>query len=166
MSGYIIQSLQDKYLAATEELLKSHPEIFSQTNIQLCRKDLLEYLIQPRHVHDKVLLYIKDDIVYGMLIYRKIEASEDYFKIEWLAIKNGEEGKGYGSALLEDALEGMKKLGGKHLYVETSNEKYNEKAKHFYSSHGFRKMGILPNYYEPAKDKKRTEDEIIYYKII
>lgn len=163
-----VTQLHEEHFHEAEHLLEQHPDIFAHSDTVVFRKRLRESLT---HLHAKnaphTLILIKDNMLFGALVYSKPEESLGYYKIEWFAVKKGEEGKGYGTWLMEEACSKIKNAGGTHVFVETSHEKHNEKAKRFYRKLGFHAVGILPDYYPPpAAHRKNPEDLVVYLKTL
>lgn len=167
MQNICIAFFQDKYFSEAEKLLKDNPDIFSESDCKEYREDLLVYLQEiPHNDREKrIMVLLLEGIPVGLVMITKVRDSESYFRIKWLVIKSTEHNKGFGTKLIQYAFHEIKKLGGKHVYVETSNEQHNKFAKHFYQKLGLSKVGILPNYYpRPLKGKRQSEDYILYYK--
>lgn len=164
-SNVRITLFQDKYLVGAETLLKEHTDIFSVADLKIYRQDLLEYLLNNHQRHIVVLTLLEENEVVGVTMYRREEQSQNYYKIEWFVVKKSLQNRGHGTFLMQEAFNRIKSMGGKHVYVETSYEKHNETAKHFYEKLGFKKMGVLPDYFiHPMKKYHRPEDYILYHK--
>lgn len=169
MSEYKIELLHDRYLIEAEQLIKDYPEIFAQHDIELYRKDLLEFLLEKPSQHKNTAIYVlvEEEQVRGVFAYTHEPLSRDYYKITWLIIKTGYQGKGYGTLLLKECCKKIKESGGKHAFLETTKEKYNEQAMHFYKKQGFSEMDYLPDYYYSPKAKRQhRNDSVIYYRSI
>lgn len=161
--------LQDKHLPEAEHLLREHGDIFSEKDIKNFKQDLISYLSLPRHVAEYGLTFIieVDNIVCGIILYQKDQYSHNSYNIKWLIIKKDQQNKGYGTHLVNEVTKRIKKVGGKHIYLETSNERHNEHAKKFYEDLGFKRVGVLPDYYDsPMKSSSKLEDGILYHKEI
>jgi len=162
-----IDFFKDKYLAEAEKFLRGNPDVFTKKECTLYRKDLLDYLSDPPPKEDnaRILVVLANKEVCGLIMFEKEEESRDYYRILWLVIKKSEQRKGYGTLLIKEMVKKIKRFGGKHIIVETSDEPRNKKVKKFYQKFGFKKIGVLPDYYPPPILKhKHPEDSIIYFK--
>jgi ribosomal protein S18 acetylase RimI-like enzyme len=165
----IIVPLKDELLADAEAIIKDNFDIFSHEDFSYFRQQFLEYLIEKQHTSHKsrILVMNIEDVASGVTILHAMPESVDYFKIELLAIKKHAQHKGHGSRLMKHAFDEIKKLGGKHVLVETAHERHNENAETFYKKHGFEKMGMLPHFYiPPANSSYKPENIIIFLKTL
>lgn len=168
MSTYIhILPLNDQFLSQTENLIKNHSDIFSENDLIQFKHDLNSYLAMDRHMADQGLAFIVviDKTVCGIIMYQKDQYAHNAYRINWLVIKNDQQNKGYGTRLVKEVFKKIKEAGGKHVYLETSNARHNKHAKKFYEDLGFKKVGVLPDYYDPPiKFPRKLEDGIIYHR--
>lgn len=158
-----------EYLQDIEKILTGYTDIFSENDLKQCRKDLLDYTnnIAPYDKDTTVLVFLVDSVVCGIIFFHKDIYSHNAYRIEWLAVAKDQQNKGYGTHLMQEAFKHIRKNGGKHVYLETSNERHNEHAKKFYEDLGFKKVGVLPDYYDPPiKFPRKLEDGIIYHKAL
>lgn len=160
----IVQGFSDTYLVQAKELLNEHPDIFANQEIELYRQDLLDYLKEEKNLIKIFIARLHHDIQ-GLIAVHKVDEAQNYFKIEWIVVRKDMQRNGVGSILMEEVVRWVREKQGKYIFVETSNERHNEKAKNFYEKHGFKKVGVLPNYFAPPlKHRKTPEDCIVYLK--
>lgn len=162
-----IENFTKSYLLSAEKFLKENPDIFSLTDIAQFKNDLNKYLVKEINTKkDSLTLVLTENkILYGLIMYERDPYSHNTYNIKWLVVKKNQQDKGYGSLLIEEVFKKIREIGGKHIYLETSNEKHNEHAKKFYKHHGFKKIGVLPDYFDPPiRFPRRLEDGIIYHK--
>jgi ribosomal protein S18 acetylase RimI-like enzyme len=74
---------------------------------------------------------------------------ENAQKIHLLSVRKTEHRNGYGTALMEKAIDNIKEAGKSHVYLFVPPE--NTKAISFYSSLDFQVKGIYPNKYTAGK---------------
>lgn len=164
-----VHLLTHQFLSQAQDLMLGYPEVFSKTDIKGYRMDLKSFLDQDvRNIlHSTFLVLTDGKTVYGLIGYAKDNDSHNFYKIEWLVIKNGFENRGYGSLLVFAALKRIREEGGRHVYLMTSNERHNKKAQHFYEKTGFEKMGVFPDFFDPPlKDFKKLEDAVVYQRAL
>ncbi len=166
MSAIHVTLFSDKYLTEIEDLIKQFPDIFSKKDYEVYRNELLGYLLKLHSTHkqQQIIVLLNDETPIGMIMYSYIELTENYYKINWLLVSKLHQKKGYGKLLLNFACEKIKEHGGKHIYLETSNEHHNTSVKTFYEKCGFKPLGVLPDYYPHPIGRKQREDNIIYFK--
>ena len=71
-------------------------------------------------------------------------------RIYSLAVLPEHRGKGFGKALLAVCLEDLRSTGAKSIHLEVGVE--NVSAASLYESFGFRKVGLIPDYYAPGQE--------------
>lgn len=160
---------QDHFLPEVESLIKEYPDIFSENDKVQFKQDLIAYLALSRHAANQGLTFVvtTDKLLCGVIMYRKDPYAHNTYNIPWLVIKKSQQNKGYGTHLVHEVFKKIREVGGKHVYLETSNERHNEHAKKFYNDLGFKKVGVLPDYFDPPiKFPRKLEDGIIYHKAL
>lgn len=161
--------LHDDFLSQAKDLLKDHPDIFSEKDTSKFKEDLHTYLALRRHLTEQEFIFIIEEnkALYGLIMCQNDPYAHSTYNIKWLVTKKDQQGKGYGTHLMHKAIKKIREVGGKHVYLETSAEKHNKHAQKFYEDLGFKKVGILPDYYDPPiKFPRKLEDGIIYHKAI
>lgn len=101
----------------------------------------------------------KDDEIIGYIGYTPVQIEAEVTNV---TIDKSMRGKGYGSLLLENALQKMKEKGVVNVYLEVRVS--NEAAIRLYKKHGFEILGIRKKFYRfPDEDayvmKKRIEKD-------
>lgn len=156
--------LNNSLIEAAEMLINDYPEIFSDTDISNYKKDLQDH---ENKSGIQFLTLLSDNQLVGIIGFKKDENSHNAFNIEWLIVKKGFEHHGLGSHLIIETAALIRRKGGRHLYLETSSARHNQKVKDFYEHLGFKEVGKLPDYFDhPKKNYKKLEDAIIYHKSI
>jgi ribosomal protein S18 acetylase RimI-like enzyme len=156
-----------RHLADVIALVQASPEIFSDKDIKVLHQELDDYLENPNLIGEKAHVFVikKDYHIVGVAVFYHERQSKDYYHIKFLAIDPKEHNRGLGKKLMRYVFSRIRHLRGRYVYLETSNERHNEKAKHFYTSLGFKPVGVLPNFYqEPREGRKTPEDCVLYYR--
>lgn len=162
-----ILPFQEQFLLQTDKLIKGHPDIFSKNDLVQFKHDLVSYLATERHMANQGLAFVlvEDKVVCGIIMYQKDQYSHNAYNINWLIVKKDQQDKGYGTHLVKEVFKKIREAGGRHVYLETLNARHNEHAKKFYEDLGFKKVGVLPDYYDPPiKFPRKLEDGIIYHR--
>ncbi len=71
--------------------------------------------------------------------------------LDWFSVDKSYQRRGIGSALLNHAIEYLKKVGVKLLIAETYQPN-GESAKRFYKKNGFKKAGFIKKYWDKTHD--------------
>ncbi|OPZ31606.1 MAG: putative acetyltransferase [Lentisphaerae bacterium ADurb.BinA184] len=75
------------------------------------------------------------------------------YDIYWIAVDRGEQGKGIGRALLQDAESRIAGLGGRISVLETSGRGLYDSTRGFYLKLGYIEEARLREFYAPGDDK-------------
>jgi GNAT superfamily N-acetyltransferase len=70
-----------------------------------------------------------------------------------MAVRSGEQGRGYGRELvgwLEDA---VRKAGGRMILIETSSQPKYEKTRRFYTGLDYKEISRIPDFYRKGDDR-------------
>jgi GNAT superfamily N-acetyltransferase len=96
---------------------------------------------------DLVLVALDHTGVIGLAWVIATRALDRAAYLRLLLVAEGEQSRGVGAALLEDAERRVGRLGSRHmvLLVTTSNRR----ARSFYRRHGYRHVGDLPGFVRP-----------------
>lgn len=85
--------------------------------------------------------------------YGPIAATVASFDLYWIAVDERCRGKGLGGALLAYTEERIRAMGGRQVYIETSNRPQYEPTRAFYKKWGYIKEAVLRDFYAPGDDK-------------
>jgi len=95
----------------------------------------------------------QDNNLVGYSCYGPIPGTLDGHDLYWIAVDPDKQGKGYGSAILDETETRVVDAGGKRLYAETSSKDLYAPTRAFYERNGFFLEGRLADYYAPGDDK-------------
>lgn len=93
------------------------------------------------------------DEVTGYACFGHIPLTESSFDLYWIAVSPKHQGRGVGKRLLHAAEEGVRALGGKRVYVETSSSAAYAGARAFYVALGYEEVARLPDFYRDGDGK-------------
>ena len=97
--------------------------------------------------------------VAGFIIFGRISFTEYSWDIYWLLVGKKFQGMGLGKKLLVRVEKFVLERGRSSiLKVETSTGKEYSHARNLYTRHGYKEMGIIPDFY------KEGDNLIVYYK--
>ncbi|MFH1719552.1 MAG: GNAT family N-acetyltransferase [Planctomycetota bacterium] len=117
---------------------------------QWARKTMEFYFACKKHGIDsgrEYYLWRDGGEICGLVgLHRYIWGPEENVWLSWFAVHPGRQGGGAGSALIAAIKERAIRHGYKKLLVETYDGETFEKARSFYSSKGFSRIGRIENY--------------------
>ncbi len=91
--------------------------------------------------------------VVGYTCFGEIACTKGSFDLYWIAVHNDIRGSGIGKKLLALTEKKISEMGGKRIYVETSNRKQYESTRVFYIKCRYSVEAILKDFYGPGDDK-------------
>lgn len=89
----------------------------------------------------------------GYTCYGPIAATAGSFDLYWIAVDQAHRGNGLGGALLAYTEQRIRAMGGRQVYIETSNRPQYRPTRMFYEKLGYRKEAVLKDFYAPGDDK-------------
>lgn len=96
----------------------------------------------------------------GYTCFGEIACTKGSFDLYWIAVHNDIRGSGIGKKLLALTEKKIAEMGGKRIYVETSNRKQYESTRVFYLKCRYSVEAILKDFYGPGDDK------VIFVKVV
>jgi len=94
----------------------------------------------------------------GYTCYGPIPGTESSFDLYWIAVDKSLQKAGFGTILINETENAIKKMGGTHIYVETSSTELYTPTRRFYEKCGYHQECDLCDYY------KAGDDLVIYSK--
>ncbi|HPZ07192.1 MAG TPA: GNAT family N-acetyltransferase [Candidatus Eremiobacteraeota bacterium] len=91
--------------------------------------------------------------VIGYTCFGKIACTKASFDLYWIAVHNDCRSKGLGKKLLNLSEKKIASMGGKRIYVETSNRPQYESTRVFYIKCRYNVEAILKDFYGDGDDK-------------
>ena len=89
----------------------------------------------------------------GFIQYSPAIITEGTWYVYWIAVAKQTHGQGVGGALLAQAEEAIRALGGRQVLIETSSKSIYDATRRFYLGRGYRIAAQLPDYYAIGDDK-------------
>ena len=94
----------------------------------------------------------------GYSCYGEIPVTVKNFDLYWMALDNDFRGRGLGRLLMEKTEADIRALGGRGIYIETSNKEMYKPTVAFYKSCGYDQIALFKDFYD-LKDNK-----VVFYK--
>jgi GNAT superfamily N-acetyltransferase len=89
----------------------------------------------------------------GYTCYGPIPLTAASYDLYWIAVDKAMHGQKLGRTLLEKSEELIRQVGGKRVYIETSNRHHYAATRGFYLRCGYRQAALLDNFYADGDDK-------------
>jgi len=134
------------------KILRATPE-FKPSEVAVAEEVIDSYLRDSHQSGYHVLVAEVDSLVVGYICYGPAPLTEGTWDIYWLAVAQGEQSQGIGSALIASAEDKIKKAQGRLAIIETSAKPEYEKTRRFHYRHGYEVIGRIPDFYAPGDDK-------------
>lgn len=96
----------------------------------------------------------------GYSCYGEIPVTVKNYDLYWIAVDNNYRGKGLGRLLMQKTEADIKTLGGRGIYVETSNKEMYKPTISFYKSCGYQQIALFKDFYDI------NDDKIVFYKML
>lgn len=111
---------------------------------------------------DENLVAELENKVAGFINYKII--TPDLAEVQWMAISPGVQGKGIGSALMDEFTNQIRKLAIKAIELSTiastDNFEPYQRTRKFYEKFGFKEIRIDKDYYGPGDDRGIMRKEL------
>ncbi|MCE5269139.1 MAG: GNAT family N-acetyltransferase [Planctomycetaceae bacterium] len=89
----------------------------------------------------------------GYTCYGPIPLTVASFDLYWIAVDKALHGRKIGRALLEKSESLIREIGGRQVYIETSNRDQYAATRGFYLRCGYRQAALFKDFYAPGDDK-------------
>jgi ribosomal protein S18 acetylase RimI-like enzyme len=136
---------------AIMRLLAATPE-FKPSEIAVAEELIDSYLKGP-YQSGYYILVAELELLVGYICYGPTPLTKGTWDIYWLAVRQGEQGRGVGSALMASVEDEIKKAKGKLVVIETSSTPKYERTRRFYRRYGYEAICRIPDFYAPDDDK-------------
>lgn len=94
-----------------------------------------------------------DDSPVGYVCYGPTPCTVGSFDLYWIVVDKRWQGLGLGLSLCKIAEDGVRRMGGRRLYVETSGKDLYRATREFYIKAGYAVAATLPDFYDVGDDK-------------
>ena len=94
----------------------------------------------------------------GYCCYGEIPVTIKNFDLYWMAVDNSYRSKGLGRLLMEKTEADIRTLGGRGIYIETSNKEMYKPTMAFYKSSGYEQIAIFKDFYDI------NDNKVVFYK--
>ena len=133
---------------------------FSSAEIELALELAADRLEHGRQSSYQFLFAQDSEQVVGYTCYGLIPATAGSYDLYWIAVSEPMHGRGLGKILLQKTESLISRVGGKHVYAETSSRAQYAPPHRFYEECGYSLEAVLKDFYAPEDSK------IIYSKVL
>ncbi len=119
---------------------------------------IVDFYLQNSGQHDYLIDVAVDENGYpmGYVCYGKTPLTDSVYHLYWIAVDLSHQAHGVGGELLRFIEKKVRDLGGRMILVETSSSPQYQRARDFYSKHGYQEITKIDNFY-------RDNDGLIIY---
>jgi len=112
------------------------------------------YLDQPQQ-RDYIIVVAEDagGRVVGYLTYGPTPLTEGTYDLYWMAVRSGEQGRGYGRELVDWLEKAVREAAGRLILIETSSQPKYEKTRRFYAGLDYKEVSRIPDFYRKGDDR-------------
>jgi GNAT superfamily N-acetyltransferase len=122
--------------------------VFNREEVATVDELLREYVGDgPQKSGYYFLSCVQNGQVLGFACYGPRALTHGTYDLFWICSAHGEQGKGVGSALLQQAEQAVRAAGGRLIIVETSDTPDYEAARRFYEAHAYRREAVVQDFY-------------------
>jgi ribosomal protein S18 acetylase RimI-like enzyme len=89
----------------------------------------------------------------GYSCFGEIPVTIKNFDLYWIAVDNNYRGKGLGRLLMEKTEADIQALGGRGIYIETSNKEMYKPTMVFYKNCGYEQVALFKDFYDVNDNK-------------
>ncbi|GAB4290446.1 MAG: hypothetical protein Kow0068_15870 [Marinilabiliales bacterium] len=147
------RNLNSSDIASIKEILES-TGFFYDSEIDIAQELAQENIDKGEEKSGYIFNLVEiDNKVVGFTCYGKIPGTADSFDLYWIAVHNSQRGKGIGKILMNLAVEDIKRMQGKNIWIETSSRPIYEPTRQFYLKNDCDIIAELPEYYGPKDNK-------------
>lgn len=139
-----------KHLNQVFKIFKSYPEVFPDTDIAELAKELQN---PGNQLNIKVVVLDENSQAIGYIEAKQPTDTDTTWNIYWLAVSKDSRHNGTGTQLMTEIYKRIKAKGIGKIFVETCGCDGCISARNFYVKHGFKVVGILPDYYLEGHSK-------------
>jgi GNAT superfamily N-acetyltransferase len=117
--------------------------------------ELIDITLDQPEQKDYVIVVAEDEggRVVGYLTYGPTPLAEGTYDLYWMAVRSGEQGRGYGRELLGWLEKAVREAAGRMILIETSSQPKYEKTRRFYSGLGYQEISRIPDFYRKGDDR-------------
>jgi len=138
---------------AVKEILES-TGFFYSSEVEIAMELAKENLVKGEEISGYIFNIAEiDSKPIGFTTYGEIPGTADSFDLYWIAVHQSQRGKGIGKILLDLAIDDIKKMEGKKVWIETSFRDIYLPTRQFYLKNDCQLVAELPDYYG-AEDNK------------
>jgi GNAT superfamily N-acetyltransferase len=129
-------------------------QMFTPEEVELAGELIDVYLDQPQQ-KDYIIVVVEaaGGRVVGYLAYGPTPITEGTYDLYWMAVRSGEQGRGYGRELVVWLEETVRKAGGRMILIETSSQPKYDKTRRFYLGLDYKEVGRIPDFYRQGDDR-------------
>jgi acetoin utilization deacetylase AcuC-like enzyme/N-acetylglutamate synthase-like GNAT family acetyltransferase len=134
-------------------MLVAGTAMFSAEEIDIAAELVMERIEKGRASGYEFILAEDGGKLAGYACFGPIPGSETSYDLYWIAVNADRQGRGLGRDILARSEEAMRRMGARHIYVDTSSSEKYIPTRGFYLSTGYAVAAEFADFYRPGDGK-------------
>jgi len=156
-SDPLLESLTPEDRASVEKVLRA-AGVFREDEIAVALEVLDSSLAAPGQDYTAVGAFTPGGKLLGYTVFGPTPCTLGTWDLYWIAVDPEAQGRGVGTALLQEVEGRLTRSNARQLIIETSSRPPYDPTRAFYLTRGFREVARIPDFYEA------DDDRVIYAK--
>jgi ribosomal protein S18 acetylase RimI-like enzyme len=135
--------------------------VFSPVEVDVAIELVDDRLNRGRESDYHFVMAELDGRVVGYTCYGAVPLTAASFDLYWIAVDKSLQGRKIGQSLLARTEELIRELGGRQVYIETSNRSQYSPTRGFYLRAGYEQAALLRDFYATGDDKVIYEKRLL-----
>ncbi len=134
-------------------MLVAGTAMFSDEEIDIAAELVMERIEKGPASGYEFVFVEEDGKLAGYSCYGLIPGSETSYDLYWIAVDAGRQGQGLGREILARTEDVMRRIGARHVYVDTSSSEKYVPTRGFYLGTGYTVAAEFADFYRPGDGK-------------
>jgi acetoin utilization deacetylase AcuC-like enzyme/GNAT superfamily N-acetyltransferase len=134
-------------------MLVAGTAMFSAEEIDIAAELVMERIEKGRASGYEFVLVEEGGKLAGYACYGLIPGSETSYDLYWIAVNADRQGQGLGRKILARTEDAMRRIGARHIYVDTSSSEKYAPTRGFYLGTGYTVAAEFADFYRPGDGK-------------
>lgn len=128
-------------------------ELFSVEELPAIQAMLDDYHATKIHLGHSILTYVEGNLLLGIAYFAPREFADRVWELLMIAVDAQRHREGIGSQLLLAVEDAVRKVNGRMLLIETSDQTTFERTRRFYRKHNYEDVARIPDYFSDGEGK-------------
>jgi ribosomal protein S18 acetylase RimI-like enzyme len=127
-------------------------DAFKPIEIQALQEVLDDYHRLNATLGHRAVAFERDGKTLGFTYFAEAAMTDRTWSLWWIVVERQAQAAGVGGQMLTYVERAVREAGGRQLLIETSSLPKYELTRRFYLKHGYKQVGVVPNYYADGDD--------------